>query len=159
MIFNLLSSVESSGNGGAQGSGGWIWLIILIPLVLMMVYNHFSGKKRREAEEKEKEKRNAIKPGFKVTTIGGIIGTVVAVDDDANTFVLETGTEENSCYMKFDKVAIYSSEDPNAKAEEPEEEIDDIVEESEIADDIANGEEEVEVAEAEEEAEAPVDEE
>ena len=46
-------------------------------------------------------------------TIGGIVGTVVSVDDEANTFVLQTGSDENPNYIKFDKVAIYSSEDPN----------------------------------------------
>ena len=132
------------------------FLIIIGVFVIMMIFMSRGQRKRDKADQ---EMRDSLQVGDEVTTIGGIIGTVVAVDDDANTFVLETGTEENSCYMKFDKVAIYSSEDPNAKAEEPEEEIDDIVEESEIADDIANGEEEVEVAEAEEEAEAPVDEE
>ena len=117
-IFNLLSSAGASGDTTTTNGKGWImWIIIGVVLVGMLVMNFFSNKKRREQMEAEKEKRNAIRPGFKVMTIGGIVGTVVAVDDDANTFVLQTGTDEVPNYIKFDKVAIYSSEDPNAPVE------------------------------------------
>lgn len=117
-IFNLLSSAGASGDTTTTNGKGWImWIIIGVVLVGMLVMNFFSNKKRREQMEAEKEKRNAIRPGFKVMTIGGIVGTVVAVDDDANTFVLQTGTDEVPNYIKFDKVAIYSSEDPNATVE------------------------------------------
>ena len=116
MLFNLLAE-SNSGSTNANPSGGadlWIWVILLGFMALLIVYNYFSSKKRREQAEQEKEKRNAIRPGFTVTTIGGILGTVVEVDDEANTFVLETGKADSPSYIKFDKVAIYSSEDPNA---------------------------------------------
>ncbi len=116
MLFNLLTESNANNNGS---TGGWgIWIILLGFLVLMIAYNYISGKKRREQAEAEKEKRNAIQPGFKIVTIGGIVGTVVEVDDENNTFVLATGTEENPSYVKFDKVAIYTSEDPSLANEE-----------------------------------------
>ncbi len=108
MLFNLLA--------GMGGLGLWIGLGAL--LIFMIVTNSMSNKKRRAQMEAEKEKRNAIEPGFKVTTIGGIMGVVAEVNNEENTFVLKTGTEENPCYIKFDKVAIYSSENPNAPVEE-----------------------------------------
>ena len=59
---------------------------------------------------------NALKPGNKVKTIGGVCGVVVEVCDD-NTFVLETGTEKSGkSYIKFDKQAIYQTD---AVAEKP----------------------------------------
>lgn len=116
-IFNLLTSVAEGVNDKGKDKGWIIWVILGVVLVGMLAMNFFSNKKRREQMEAEKEKRNAIRPGFKVMTIGGIVGTVVAVDDDANTFVLQTGTDEVPNYIKFDKVAIYSSEDPNAPVE------------------------------------------
>ncbi len=140
MLINLL---ESSTANNTQG-GGWIWLIILIPLVALMVFNHFSNKKRREQAEAEREKRNAIRPGFKVTTIGGIVGVVVSVDDEANSFVLETGSVDNVCHIKFDKVAIYSSEDPNAPVEEVVEENEEIIEVPAEGEDVAETVETVE---------------
>ena len=54
---------------------------------------------------------NAVKPGNKVKTIGGICGIVVEVDNEENTFVLETGTElSGKSYIKFDRQAIYQTD-------------------------------------------------
>lgn len=111
MLFNLLAA-------GMGGFGLWIGLGVL--LVFMIVSNSMSNKKRRAQMEAEQAKRNAIEPGFKVTTIGGIMGVVTEVDNEANTFVLMTGSDKNPCFIKFDKVAIYSSENPNAPVEEEE---------------------------------------
>ena len=118
MLLKLLtSSVESTaGNGG--NTFPWFWVLMGVLLIFIIASNAMNNKKRRAQIEAEKEKRNAIQPGFKVTTIGGILGEVVEVDDEANTFVLKTGSQENPCYLKFDKVAIYASEDPNAPVEE-----------------------------------------
>ncbi len=120
MFYNLLSAPASTDSTSASGGVGTqqiiIWIILGVFLVGLIVMNFLSNKKRKAQMEAEKEKRNAIKPGFKVMTIGGIVGTVVSVDDEANSFVLQTGTDENPNYIKFDKVAIYSSEDPNEAA-------------------------------------------
>ena len=62
---------------------------------------------------------NAIQPGNKVKTIGGICGVVVEVCPEDNTFVLETGTESSGkSYIKFDKQAVYQT-DAVAKKETP----------------------------------------
>ncbi len=54
---------------------------------------------------------DAIKPGSKVKTIGGICGVVVEVNAEENTFVLETGTEASGkSYIKFDKQAVYQTD-------------------------------------------------
>ena len=130
MLFNLLesaaSAVDSTGSGSNKANTTQIvmWVVLGVLLVGFIVMNYFSNKKRKSQMEAEKEKRNAIKPGFKIMTIGGIVGTVVSVDDEANTFVLQTGSDENPNYIKFDKVAIYSSEDPSeANSAEHEEDI------------------------------------
>ena len=114
-LFNLLESATDSANTTATvngGSGQWfLWGMVGL-LVLFLVYTFISGRKRNKKMEEERAKRNDIHPGYKVTTIGAIMGTVVEVDDENNTFVLKTGTEENPSYIKFDKQAIYASENP-----------------------------------------------
>ena len=63
---------------------------------------------------------NAIQPGNKVKTIGGICGVVVEVCPEDNTFVLETGTEASGkSYIKFDKQAVYQTDAVVAKEEKP----------------------------------------
>ena len=143
MLLNLLA--------GMGGIGLWIGLGAI--LIFMIATSSMNNKKRREQMEAEREKRNAIEPGFKLTTIGGIMGVVAEVDHEANTFVLKTGTEENPCYIKFDKVAIYSSENPNAPVEAEEVLEEELVEETPAEETVEAPAEETVEAPATEEAE------
>ena len=96
----------------ATTSNPWgtiIWVVVIVALFVgMMFVNRRSQKKRQEEADKM---LNAIKPGNKVKTIGGICGIVVEVCPDDNTFVLETGTENSGkSYIKFDRQAIYQTD-------------------------------------------------
>ncbi len=110
MLWNVLSASGTSSGTGTDGNpwGTWIMVgILVLILVVFMIYNRRSQKKR---QEETMNTLNAIKPGNKVKTIGGICGVVVEVCDD-NTFVLETGTEKSGkSYMKFDKQAVYQTD-------------------------------------------------
>ena len=104
MLSNLLA--ESSG-GSNWGSIVFIVLIVAA-FVAMMIFNSRSNKKRQQESQKMLD---AIKPGSKVKTIGGICGVVVEVNAEENTFVLETGTEKSGkAYIKFDKQAVYQTD-------------------------------------------------
>ncbi len=120
-VFNLLSS--SSGNNANAGCGtdDWIFLAVIVAaMVGMMVWNARSNKKR---QQEVKNMLDAIQPGNKVKTIGGICGVVVEVCPEDNTFVLETGSElSGKSYIKFDKQAVYQT-DAVAKPEQVPEEI------------------------------------
>lgn len=128
MIYSLLEG-EGTTNA-ASGYGNWIMLAILAVLIVVVVVMYVLGNKKRKKQEQDaKDLINAVKPGNKVKTIGGICGIVVEVDDEENTFVLETGTElSGKSYIKFDRQAIYQTDavvekpEANAAAEEPAEE-------------------------------------
>ncbi len=110
MFFNLLSSDPNTQNPWQQ----WVLIgVIAAAFILIFVMNSRSQKKRQKEME---ETLNAVKPGCKVKTIGGVCGIVVEVCAEDNTFVLETGSETSGkSYMKFDKQAIYQTD---AKKEE-----------------------------------------
>lgn len=98
MNFNLLAS-SSLGSMVLFG-------VMIVALIGLMVWQSVSGKK------KQKEAQNmvdSLKKGDRVKTIGGICGFVVEINNEENTFVLETGTEEQKSYVKFDKGAIYQT--------------------------------------------------
>ena len=92
-----------------EGPWSWVFLgIIVAAIIALLVWSFISNKKRRKNIE---DTINAIKPGNKVKTVGGIIGEVVEVNDEEGTFVLRTGDSfGNSCFMKFDKQAIYQTD-------------------------------------------------
>lgn len=118
-IFNLLTSSSGESTGGGNGGGNMVLLIVGVVVVGWIALSFFTNKKRKKQAEEESKKRD-VKPGFIVTTIGGVVGTVVSVDEESSTFILETGSEENHSQLKFDKLAIYNSVDPNAATAEPE---------------------------------------
>ena len=75
----------------ATAAGGMTSTIIM--LVMMMAVLYFmlirpENKRKKEAEEM----RSAVKTGDKITTIGGIVGTVVNVKEDK--LVIETGADQ-----------------------------------------------------------------
>ena len=77
----------------------------IIMLVAMLAIFYFmlirpENKRKKEAEEM----RSSMKNGDKVTTIGGITGTVVDVKEDK--FVIETGADR--VRIEFTKWAVSS---------------------------------------------------
>lgn len=103
----MLNLLADSGSGNKWLSTVFI-ILIVAAFVAMMIFNSRSQKKRQQESQKMLD---AIKPGSKVKTIGGICGVVVEVNAEENTFVLETGTEASGkSYIKFDKQAVYQTD-------------------------------------------------
>ncbi|MDE5547403.1 MAG: preprotein translocase subunit YajC [Clostridia bacterium] len=119
MIFNLLADSEP------QGNSGWVLYVVLAAvIVLFVVWMFFSNKKGKKRQQEYIEQLEAIQPGHKVKTVGGICGIVVEVCDD-NTVIIETGTElSGKSYVKMDKEAIAQTDakGPTQIAREAEEE-------------------------------------
>ena len=109
MTFNLLANAANI-----------VFICVIVALlVAFFVWSFISNKKK---QRNFNDTINAVKPGSKVKTIGGVCGEVVEIDDEENTFVLKTGTSDGSgvSYLKFDKQAIYQTDaKPEPKAEEP----------------------------------------
>ena len=104
----MLYFLEAAATGavdGAANSGGLLGM--LLPLVLVIGVFYFmlirpENKRKKEAEEM----RSSLKEGDKITTIGGICGTVVSVKDDK--FVIETSADQ--VRIVFAKWALSTNE-------------------------------------------------
>lgn len=70
--------------------------------VLYLVLIRPNSKKKKE----EQAMRDNISIGDDVTTIGGIVGRIVAIKEDEDAFIIETGSDRVK--MKFKKWAISS---------------------------------------------------
>ena len=83
-------------------------LFFTLALMLVMLY-FMIYRPQKKQEKKDAAMRSSLEIGDQVTTIGGIIGRVVAIKDD--TFVLETGADRVK--IRFTKNAISSVEKLN----------------------------------------------
>ncbi|MBO6126770.1 MAG: preprotein translocase subunit YajC [Clostridia bacterium] len=79
-------------------------LMLVVPIIIMLVAMTLSQKKKNK---KEQELRNSIKIGDEVTTIGGIVGTVVSIKDE--TFVIKSQSEHIKV-KKWSVAAVNKSE-------------------------------------------------
>lgn len=89
-----------------QDAAGGSWsLLITVGVMLVMMYLLIYLPQRKQ-NKKDAQMRDSMDIGDEVTTIGGIVGRVVAIKDD--TFVLETGSDRVK--IRFRKSAISSLE-------------------------------------------------
>ncbi|MBR4360672.1 MAG: preprotein translocase subunit YajC [Clostridia bacterium] len=62
---------------------------MLLPLVLMgLIFYFMLIRPQRKKDKKVKEMLNNLKSGDRVTTIGGIYGTIVSIKDDTITLAV-----------------------------------------------------------------------
>ena len=83
-----ISLILQAGGGGAFGG-----MVLFLPLLLLIVYMFYSQQRR---QKKWQGMLDQLKAGDKVTTSGGLRGTVMALKDDSvhlrvppNNLVLE----------------------------------------------------------------------
>lgn len=90
-------------------------LVSLLPMLLIFVVFYFILIRPERKRKKETEQmRAAMKVGDNITTIGGIVGTVVSVKDDK--FVIETSADQ--VRIEFTKWALSTNETAAAAAAE-----------------------------------------
>ncbi len=88
----------------AEGSAGLMNVVIMSVLLVGMYFLMIRPSTKRKKQEDEM--RNNIQIGDEITTIGGIIGRVVAIKDDNESFIIETGVDRSK--IKIKKWAIAS---------------------------------------------------
>ena len=125
MIFGLLTETPTK-NGGNMVSSYIMMGILVLVLILFFVMSSRSNKKKKAEAEAMMAK---FRKGCIVKTIGGIIGKVVAINDNDGTFILETGSNKQKSVIKFDKQAIYQITEGKKQPKEKVEKVDAVEEE------------------------------
>lgn len=97
--MNHLMTLNQAANG--QEAGGASMLIMLAVyavffLVLYLVLFRPQSKKKK----KEAEMRKNAQVGDEITTIGGICGRIVAVKEESDSVVIETGSDKAKMRIK-----------------------------------------------------------
>lgn len=100
MALNLLSTSTDA----LSFYSPFIMILVMVLFMWLFIY-----RPQKKQQQKETEVRNSLEIGDEVTTIGGIVGRVVAIKED--TFVLETGSDRTK--IRFRRAAIQSIEKLN----------------------------------------------
>lgn len=77
-----------------------LFIVLFGAIILMYVW---MGRSRRKQEQQRKEMLSSLTKGDKITTIGGIQGTVMDVREDEVTVKVD---EQNNIKMKFARAAV-----------------------------------------------------
>ena len=84
----MLTGCAASADGASGGSG---YYSIVMLVVMIVVFYFFLIRPENKKKKKQEEMRNSLSVGDKITTIGGIVGKIVALNGDLITF--ETGED------------------------------------------------------------------
>lgn len=86
----------------AVAGGGWGFMLLMLAFYAVIIgamylifFRPQSKKKKKEAEM-----RKNAQVGDEITTIGGINGRIIAVKDDTDSIILETGSDKSRIRVK-----------------------------------------------------------
>ena len=103
---NFLTTTASG-----AGLGSTVIMLVLMLAVFYFMLIRPENKRKKEAEEM----RSAVKTGDRITTIGGIMGTVVHVKEDR--VVMETGADQVRIELAKWGISSNDTADEAAKAQ------------------------------------------
>ena len=112
----FLSSAESTAEGF-----NFVQMLPLLgcAVLLIVVMYFFAIRPQKKREKEEAAMRNSLDIGDAITTIGGLTGRIIAVNDPEDEVIIETGSNKSRISIK--RWAIQGrAEDPKAKDVETE---------------------------------------
>ena len=107
LLVNVMSLLADGEGEKKIGTNQIIMYVILgVVVVALVVWFFLSSRKNKQKQKEYVEQLDAIAPGNKVKTAGGICGIVVEVCDD-NTVIIKTGSEASGySFVKMEKELI-----------------------------------------------------
>ncbi len=85
----------------ASGMGGMPTIVMLLVYAVFIVALYFIFfRPQSKRKKKEAEMRKNAQVGDEVTTIGGICGKIVAVKEETDSIVIETGSDKARIRIK-----------------------------------------------------------
>ena len=94
MTLNLMTA-------GAQTGGTMSTVVMIAVYALFFVLMYFIFfRPQNKKKKKEAEMRKNAQVGDEVTTIGGICGRIIAVKDETESVIIETGSDRTRIRVK-----------------------------------------------------------
>ena len=96
--MNHLMALDSTAS--VQGSGLSMIAMLLVYAVFIVALYFIFFRPQSKKKKKEAEMRKNAQVGDEITTIGGICGRIVAVKDETDSIVIETGSDKAKLRVK-----------------------------------------------------------
>jgi preprotein translocase subunit YajC len=114
-LLHLLAQTTQGAAPAATNAPPSILQGPLVPLLLGVAVLYFFVFRSKRSQDKQRTDLLAnLKPGQRVQTIGGILGTITQVNDKEVTLKVD---ETNNVKMKFARNAIHRVQDDDAKTD------------------------------------------
>ena len=84
----------------AAGGGGSLLIMVAIYGAFFLVLYLIFFRPQNTKKKKEAEMRKNAQVGDEITTIGGICGRIVAVKDESDSVIIETGSDKSRMRIK-----------------------------------------------------------
>jgi preprotein translocase subunit YajC len=88
----------------AQGNPEIPWFILMLPAVLLIVWLLMVNPQKKQ-EERMRNMLDSLEKNDRVMTVGGLIGTVHAIDKEQNEIVLKVD-DANNTKIRFHLTAV-----------------------------------------------------
>lgn len=118
--MTILNTVllQAAAGGGSSMSG----LILIVAMIVIFYF--FMIRPQKKQQKKIKEQRDALRPGDKVVTSGGIHGRLKEIDDNIFMVEVDKGVvlkmSRESVYPAVDAAPAKEKKDDNKKAQKEE---------------------------------------
>lgn len=93
MLYRMLLNEAAGAADQAASNPYGSWVTIGMLVVLLVVFYFFLIRPQKKQEKQANEMRNNLQVGDEITTIGGIIGKIVAIKEE--TVTIETGHDRS----------------------------------------------------------------
>jgi preprotein translocase subunit YajC len=99
-MTNLLLTADAAGAaaGGAPNTTAQGFTSLIMIVVMIAVFYFFMYRPQKKQERETNEMRNSLQVGDEITTIGGIVGSVIGIKEE--TLIIETGADRNKMQIK-----------------------------------------------------------
>ena len=87
-------------SGSMDSSTGGMIQLVLTTVLLVVAFYFVLIRPQSKKQKEEEQMRANLEIGDEITTIGGIVGRVVNINDNDDTMVIETGADRTKIKLK-----------------------------------------------------------
>ena len=114
-VVLLLGAAQGGSGQGGSGASGGNWVQMLPIILIFLVFYFLLIRPQRKKQKETRNMINAVRKGDKITTIGGIRGTIKKATE--TLIILETDNKGNTLEITRNAIASVNKQDTVEKVE------------------------------------------